>query len=279
MKVKIVTLLMAVFTIFSSVFLYGCDNRTDKGSKGKLPDSTLAVCDNYVIKRTDGAVFIAFNDIGFSSVEGSSSVATLRFDSMESLVNSIKNDTFEDWQRDVIKQNFPCNENGVLVFDISHCYDAVFPSDFKTGNVFWKGERYSFEATGTNDKMAYIYCLTADSFNSKLKDDYTDYFNNQNIELIESKTDNTKGTEEYYYKTSTGEFKKIRFKLKDGSIVDETYWIKTSFSDIPISDSIPYNITVYKTKGDANFVINIFYPDKAYDEDYLNKFDIKEFKS
>ena len=86
---------------------------------------------------------------------------------------------------------------------------------------------------------------------------------------------------EYYYSTARADKKRVRYTVTDAKtnlVIDESYRLRNENSAVPVSQDVPYRITVYGVKSDVYFSIVIFDIANKPTAEWLTQFGVKPYK-
>ena len=220
-------------------------------------NSVNSTVDANIVNSTGNQLysFKTVNDHNYLSInskdiddDAKNELADLSFDSFEQFIDTVVNQKLEDWQLKVIETAFDADENGVKICDFSNLFIPVVPDRLKCTEVTWSGEQYAFLYEGEHNETAVIEICTAEFFNNQLDTEFHNFFDKKTITLTDTNEYDQKT--EYYYSTSKGDLKKIRYSFvaDDRSYtVDETYRLRFDDPNIDVSDTVPYKTVLYIT--------------------------------
>lgn len=237
----------------------------------------------YKLKKIEGGSYLLINDRTEESIEsiidvGMIQEAEIQFDSIAEFVNTVKNGKLSDRQLAIATKTFGKDSNGIKVCDFSNIQIPVNPIELECKKVFWSGELYSFYLESKSNTIAYYHLLNKDSYNYQYVENYLHFFDNDSVSVTKT-IDNGNNTE-YYYSTSKGNMKKVRYTVISGQttlVVDETYRLSMEDKSILTSNEIPYRVTIYGIKTDEYFSIDIFDIADKPTEEWLSKFSVKAY--
>ena len=244
--------------------------------------TTSHTASDYSIIHSAESWYIVFRDETIYSLpNGQQTPATVDFSSVDDFVYSVTNGLLKDWQKEIMVNAFPRDDNGIMICDFNHIYEPVTPSECKLDGVGWAGLNYSFSISVDNDWSGIIHYYTEKQYKSVFTADYVEYFNNQNITITKVETmDNGKVLT--HYKTRSGEFMQERYSLTDGEktfIVDKTYRLSMNNTMIPTSYTVPYNVTLYCTEGNVNYVVDLFDFSETPTDSWLLNFGLSPYSA
>lgn len=205
--------------------------------------------------------------------------AEIKFDSIESFVDTVTSGSLDDHQLYIANKAFVKDSIGIRVCDFSNIQVPVHPKEFKCKTVFWSGELYSFYLESTDNAFGYYHLLNQEQYENQYNYKYLNYFDRDNVTT--SKVVNNSDNTEYYYSTPAGDLKKIRYSITNGQtllIVDETYRLNMNDESLRVSSDIPYRVAIYGNNGDQYFSIEIFEIDSRPTMEWIKDFNIKRYK-
>ena len=270
MKKIIITIFCLVFLITSFI---GCNETAQSNDNAR-----------YKFQKNENKFYLIIDDKTIEEIEsnidvGMSQQASIQFDSIDEFVNTVKSGKLNDHQLAIANKTFKKDSNGIIVCDFDNIKIPVHPDEFECQAVYWSGELYSFYLETSDDEIAYYHYLSKEKYNYQYENDYLTFFDIEGVSTVET-VYGKEGTE-YYYSTAKGKMKKIRYTLTEGNkvlIVDETYRLDMEDDSLPVSDDIPYRITIYGSNSNDHFTIDIFEPDNKPTVEWIKKFDVKPYK-
>lgn len=231
----------------------------------------------YTVDLISGAYYMTFNSENETLIVEESDIT---FDSFNSMIDAIRNNNFNNYQLDIIQSSFRKDDNGkIKLIDSDDIYDAFLPDGFECRSVIWSGGNdYTFSVASADADSILIHRQSKEMFESYYNTYYKNYLNGLSIESITEYTGEYGSTQIILYSSFTGKFKKIRYTLPSGTIVDETYRLKMNDPSIKTSDTLPGRITLYKTDGAVYYVINVTYPAEVLTSTVLDQFVLEKQK-
>ena len=161
MKVRLTAALCAVLFVLAA--FVGCSAK-DPGNTTDLrvSESTLLTnenaADDYYLSVISGQYYLTYreergnirNDLG-----------SLSFDSLDQLVDKIRNNGFSESEHNVIRTALAKDENGILLFDPNRLFDPVLPYGMQVNGVGWSGQYYSYSvsAVGSERPDGHLFVL------------------------------------------------------------------------------------------------------------------------
>lgn len=238
----------------------------------------------YELKKIEGASYLLIPDKTKETIESNIDIgmiqeAEIQFDSIEEFVNNVKNGKLNDRQLAIANKTFSKDSNGIKVCNFSDIQIPVNPIEFECKKVFWSGELYSYSLESKSNTIAYYHLLNKDSYDYQYDNNYLRFFDNESVSV--TKTIDYENNAEYYYSTSKGNMKKVRYTLVNGQttlVVDETYRLSMEDKTIPTSNEVPYRVTIYGIKSDQYFCIDIFDVVSKPTVEWLTDFSVEAYK-
>lgn len=223
---------------------------------------TLNTCENYSIEEVNNQLYVVMDKSHPTDHLQTNQSTSLQFESMDKLIDALTNGKFEDWELSVINNAFPKDKNGIKVFDFQHIYEPIVPSGFLDQVVSWSGENYTYLFEYEDGSSVNVAVCSDSTFDSTKKREYDDFFDRKTI--LSTEKNEQEGKTIYYYSTSMGKIKEIRFSFDNNGIhyvVDERYNIEYYGGfDLKVSDEIPSQVNLYleKTDDGQKAIITIF---------------------
>lgn len=237
----ILTLLMA------GTFCSGCNAK-----------STVYKADDYTITQIDGKYYMNFYEKYEPPAESVSSSCAIadypKFTSVSEMKTAIETGNFSESELETLRMNSysaDSKENGTLeICNPAALYDLAFPKseDFYLSHIIWYGTSYSFELRGSIP--GYLKYTNSEVFSKKFQAQYTNFFEQNQIELISQETVSDRNATVYTYKTFAGKFLSVRYTITGSGktmYIDENYIIEWYRQDSPasVSDTVPHVIKVW----------------------------------
>lgn len=265
-------IIVILFGLLLILTLCSC-NQTARADEGK----------RYDLRPVGDSYRLVINDEVLNSIESTIDVklikqASIAFDSIDDFVDTLKNGKLSIEQLAVAYKTFKRDDNGIKVCDIDSIKVPVSPNEMNCKTVYWNGELYSFYLEKENNAVAYYHVLDKNTYDKQYENNYTRFFENEYVTT--TKITETPGGTEYYYSTTQGDMKKIRYTLSNDNtilIIDETYRLSMVDSTIDTSDDIPYRITIYGERDGNYFTISIFDIVGKPTAEWLTQFGIKDY--
>ena len=238
----------------------------------------------YEIRTIDNEQYLVIDESVIESIESKIDVemiqeAEIQFDSIDEFVNTVKNGKLNDRQLAVANKTFKKDANGIKVCDFTNIKIPVNPLELACKTVFWSGELYSFYLESANDTIAYYHLLDKNNYDYQYENNYLRFFDNEGITT--TKVIENKNNTEYYYSTTKGDMKKVRYTITNAEtnlVIDETYRLRMEDSTIPVSQDVPYRITIYGVKSGVYFSIEVFDIVNKPTTEWITQFSVKTYK-
>lgn len=231
---------------------------------------------DYSIVERDGKCYIVFDDA--PKIEGGShfELASLTFESIADLRDSVLNKKLTDWQKQVVATAFRKDENGILTCDFDRMYVPIIPDGFETVDVDWSGESYSFYIESLDETFGFVYLCTEALFEERFRIEYETFFERDTITVNETNEMNGKTVVDF--STTAGEFRKVRYTVEDkGIIVDMTYQLKSNYGSMSVSETIPTDITLFCNTNDVYYVVDLYDLAEPMDASTILQFGIQPY--
>ncbi|MBR4770080.1 MAG: hypothetical protein IK090_04030 [Clostridia bacterium] len=225
-------------------------------------DYSLSVVDGRNYLNFDGGNGTAYSDTARGSVN---------FQTVEAMVKAIRMNAFSAADCELIRSTFPRNENGILVFDLDHVYDAVLPDALTVDAVNWEGPSYSFEFNDRVSAEGYLRVLTQEDFAAVYDAEYTRYFDDVEITVLSRENVTERNAEVVSFETPDGSFRQIRYVLSNGVTVAETYLVE---GGMPFD--VPETIDLYGADTAAAFTAHIAGLTERPSVEWLSRFGVRE---
>ncbi len=270
---RIITILISVCCLsLALICIVGCGN-----------EITLQDNERYGFKKIDNKPYLILADSESDDVPGDSMsvLGSIEFDSVEEFIDTVANGKLTDSQLKIANRSFKRDSNGIIICDFNDIQVPVYPKDFELTRVHWSGELYSFSLVSSDESFSGDYhYVNEEVYNLHYKNE--NLFENPNVTVTQvvENPDNT----EYYYSTSSGKLKTVKYTLTDGDkelIVYEKYrldMVDALDKLTEVSDEIPYGVAIYGNSSGKLFYITIFDLKTKPTREWLNGFDIKSYK-
>lgn len=206
----------------------------------------------------------------------------LWFDSIEEFLDTIKNGKLEENHLVDMCRFLEYDSNYIKICDIFNLQVPVLPDGWEVNRVKWGGTDYSFDFFCSTGEVGSLHYKSKEIYESQYEREYLNFFDQEHITL--EKTVKNKNKTEYYYSTKAGEFKRVRYTVKNGKttlIVDEDYLLSTTsqlLEDRPVSDTIPYSVQIYGRKSNHYFKIYLYNLVEQPTEEWIKSFGIKDYE-
>ena len=223
------------------------------------PDAILAENENYTLRTVSGAYYLTWKDKALSTKTEEPSgqvqdveLAALSFASVDELIEKIQNNSFTKSELDVIK-TFPKDENGIKIPNIDQMFDAVYPDGTTRACVYWYSEEYSFLFNSPYAEGTMLHVKTQKSFQTFFEDEYTNLF--KKFPVTSQKHSEDQNADEFYYQTSMGKFKEVRYTLPSGDLVAKRFCLESIDPDLLTSETLPIRVSVYHNGEDCCYIL------------------------
>lgn len=225
----------------------------------------------YRLFCVDGKYYLSFSreESGLAR----SQLGSLSFDSLDDLIDSIKNNRFADWEYDVICSSFPKDENGIKIFNLDRVLDAKVPNQMRTGSVSWQGDSYSFNLRDESGVFAYFHILSQQDYSEVFNREYETLLDRKQITVSSRQTIEDRNAEVILCSTDVANTKLVRYTLPNGVIVEERYRLSSEIAQV--SETIPSSIHLYSKNEDGCFVVSIGGLKERPTVDWLSQFGVK----
>ena len=102
--------------------------------------------DQYVIEADENGCYMTFFEEYQASEEDKNAAMTnsIHFESMEDMVDSFRNNTFEDYERVTMQATFPKTEKGIEICNFNRLYNIAKPAETQVSQVSLSGQYYTF---------------------------------------------------------------------------------------------------------------------------------------
>ena len=239
-----------------------------------VPEDVTLTLETYDLARENGEWRMTFHEPAYIDPNFLFNIkASITYESLDALLEAIKNDDFTDGKRRHMQIAFLADENGILLFDLDDPPRATCPDGFEVKSLEWYGYTYSFYLSDGTDGFNISYMPFDDGFDSMLDSQYTNSLNKKNIEILEETEEN--GAKVYLYKTTSSTFKSFRYEPEPGVFIEITYLLETkaavSGSYTP-SQTVPYRIKVFNGSGYYKYYLHASSLSRAYSVDELLSF-------
>lgn len=253
--------------------LFGCFRRStvpddnEKGAAGEL----------YALYMIDGEYYIRLSPETTEQTALALQIASISFDSVDAMLDAIRNNRFEEWQYNKMRSSFPKDENGIKVFDIDHAVDPAMPDDLHVASVEWVGQSYSIElvSNADNQKYAVLQVLWPDEYELHFVKEYETRLDQTQLTITDKQNIEDRGAEVIYYESAVATLKSVRYTLPNGVIVEERY-VLTSERGTKTSDTVPSMINLYSGTTIPCFAVTIAGLEERPNVEWLSQFGVKE---
>ncbi len=264
---KIVFLMMILVLIFHST---GCLNN-------KI---------SYKVLTDDKGYYIDIDGVSTSDPDGYSISASLKFDSLKDLEDTLKNFKFTPSQLRHMAIVFSKDEDGkIRIPYFDNFYYPIYPGEYKYGNLGLKSDSYSFYFRVDGEIMVVMAIMTDSAYVNAYEWYYDSFYTcedinneNRNVNIIEHVFDEERNADVYYYNhkhkdnSEEATFKRVRYTLKNDSktlIVDERYRLVSTNEMVSVSDEIPIDIRIFGEQDDQKFFSFIYDIQERPSEEWL----------
>ena len=232
-----------------------------------LSDEVLFRNSAYVIERSNGFCYLTFSEghMPEKLVSGGCVIHTgdIYFKSPAALVNGLKT-TLDDYCLQQIRTFYSCNEDGkYAIIDPEYFRVPVFPSNVEDRITVWVNESalwYGFYLSEYREGSASGYsrfCFTTKKQYEQSVENFEKFGTDSSVEYEIYKVSDRNATV-YDRSTQGGLYRQIRYVLREGDkvlYVTESYRISSSNSLGFTSETVPSEVYVYGTDGEAFFYI------------------------
>ena len=251
---------MGVIGLCLFLFMTGCNSSQTNDKKAgtnsqqitERQDASELQLKDYTLAFVDGNCYLRFeeNQLDVSN----SQIACVSFESIDVLIEAIRNCRFSETDYSIIRTVFPKNENGIMVFDIDHAYDAEIPTGFRVESVWWYGPIYTFELIGTSN--CHATPMTRDYYQARFAREYETFFDREQIRVTKRELVDDRNAEIIWFETDLATLKQIRYTLSNGVIVEEEYRL-TSRINAQVSETVPLMINLFGEMNGSCFCVTI----------------------
>ena len=249
-------------------------NPTDTDQESTPPGNITSW--NYTIIEQNGKHYIVFEDPTVYDNLDQVQLAEVQFNSLAEFKNSVINNKLSIGDKEIVA-TFAKDEVGILTPDFNNLFEPYMPDEFQIDLLLWEGRGYTFLAYTPSGVEAYITYHSQENYNKLFQYDFENYFDRDLIVVTETiKTDDGKTITTYY--TALAELKDISYTISKGDktiIVQERYRLESQW--LPVSDTIPSQITLYGTEGDAHYIIDLFEFEEKPSEEWLFEFGMQPY--
>lgn len=236
-----------------------------------VPEDVTLTLETYDLARENGEWRMTFHEPAYIDPKLMANIkASITFDSLDALLEAIKNDDFTDGKRRHMQTVFLADENGILLFDLDDPPRATCPEGFEVKSLEWYGYAYSLYLSDGTDGFNIAYMPFDDGFESRVNNQYTNYLNKKSIEILKETEED--GFKVYLYKTSVATFKSYRCEPEPGIYIEITYLLKISDATLTPSETVPYSIRVFNGSGYYKYYLHANSLSRAYSVDELLSF-------
>lgn len=253
---------MGVIGLCLFLFMTGCNSSQTNDKKAgtnsqqitERQDASELQLKDYTLAFVDGNCYLRFeeNQLDVSN----SQIACVSFESIDVLIEAIRNCRFSETDYSIIRTVFPKNENGIMVFDIDHAYDAEIPTGFRVESVWWYGPFYTFELIDTSNCHATLTPMTRDYYQARFAREYETFFDREQIRVTKRELVDDRNAEIIWFETDLATLKQIRYTLSNGVIVEEEYRL-TSRINAQVSETVPLMINLFGEMNGSCFCVTI----------------------
>lgn len=253
---------MGVIGLCLFLFMTGCNSSQTNDKKAgtnsqqitERQDASELQLKDYTLAFVDGNCYLRFEenqlDVPYSQI------ACVSFESIDVLVEAIRNCRFSETDYSIIRTAFPKNENGIMVFDIDHAYDAESPTGFRVESVGWYGPFYTFRLIGTSNCHATLTPMPRDYYQARFAREYETFFDREQIRVTKRELVDDRNAEIIWFETDLATLKQIRYTLSNGVIVEEEYRL-TSRINAQVSETVPLMINLFGEMNGSCFCVTI----------------------
>ncbi|MBR5005807.1 MAG: hypothetical protein IKY07_01805, partial [Clostridia bacterium] len=236
-----------------------------------VPEDVTLTLETYDLVRENGEWRMAFHEPPYIDPNFLFNIkASITYESLDALLEAIKNDDFTDGKRRHMQIAFPADENGILLFDLDDPPRPVFPDGFEVKSLEWYGFYYALLLSNGDDYFWIEYFPYDDAFESRVNNQYTNYLNKKSIEILKETEED--GFKVYLYKTSVATFKSYRCEPEPGIYIEIKYLLKCSDPTLTPSETVPYSIRVFNGSGYYKYYLHASSLSRAYSVDELLSF-------
>lgn len=250
-------ILLSVLILCLLFSLVGCLQKTQaltqNNNESFFEKNEVPSSENYSLSVVNGNYYLNFLD---TQNRSASQLGSLSFESLDALIDAIENNKFADWQYDVISA-FPKDENGIVIFDLNHAFDAKIPDGMYIRNIEWEGSTYSFGIGDEKGPFAYLFLRSPEVFSSVFKREYEEFFEGANTTITKKEYVEDRNAEVIWFETGSGKQKEIRYSLPNGVVVVEKYRITSIYSFLDTSETVPAAIHLYSENENCCFTVSI----------------------
>ncbi len=264
-----------------------------------IPDGSFST-DAYTVSKINNSYYWNFAD-GNTPIPGDDSYAAitdtcLYFDSLADMKEKITSNTLTQHEIATIKTSFPQDENGFLMFNVRHLYQAVAPTGYTFPQILWEGDIYGGLLISENsqkelsDAWGYWRALSAEQYESKRSSVFEKYI--QDYQTSESKSILSHETAQYEdlsceiydLQTPVAQLRVIWFDIptnegREPLHVSLSYTISYSGSSesVDVSDTIPYRGYIFGVSDGQYYQITLHNFVSAPTVEWLSSFGITPY--
>ena len=234
---------------------------------------------NYTLICDNDEFFIIFDDPDVYQGDNQE-IATIEFPTMRDFKDSVTKGLLTDAQIRIMATSFQKNSTGaIMLCDFNNLFIPKLPANGVVNGVSWEGQSYAFDLTLDDGIFGWLHFMPESQFNSRYQEDYLELFNRDTITVTKTeRLDNGKVVT--YYTTRTGELMNIRYTLTVGITtieVDKTFRLRMQNTELATSSTVPSNITLYVTSGDAFCYISLYNFSEDPTDEWIASFGLQKF--
>lgn len=269
----------ALIVILSSILLIltGC------AAESAPAETFHAIYDNYSVSEEGENWLVNITNEATISQADQQVLASLSFDSLEDMRNRIMNNLLTEGELAIMQSSFPKTEDGnVIVPNMNDLYQPILPDDLGCAQVGLCGTTYTFHLDANSLLgSGYVHFYDDEAYDNVFAEQYTNFFDNERITVVESWQDEDRSSTVTLYTTNAGTFHHVIYTISNNGkdiIVSETYCIESKNSILlKASDTVPYRMNVFVQDNGNKCRIYLTRLTERPSVEWLSSFGVEEY--
>ena len=258
----------------------------EEGTSPSPPSNGNHTLPRYEIFEKNGEFYVVFDQATLSEsfISQNCQLGSVTFSSVEEFKKTVEEKAFSNSQLLIMYKAFPKNSDGTIkICDVHHLSVPCLPSGLEYGAVGWSGENYSYLLSSFDGIYGNFHCYTDETYQKCYKSEYEEFFLQETIRIRREDWEEERNAEVYYYSTSQGSLKRIRYTLfneenNETLIIDENYALALNTDLLPVSETVPLSIEIYGGKPGSRFVVYLSNFKERPSVEWLMQFAMKAYE-